>query len=313
MMPKVIVCLAREDRKDFLPGFTRQLLRSGLHAQVEAWELKPRDSLIDRIFQEGIGQACALVAVMSGISLAMDWVREASCDEFIRRTSGRLIPVALGGCEIPAPLRGLACTSIQDRLSAAVAAYSAQPSWRIGRPKQSKKIADLDGTGSLMLALSCEAAMESGSRFIRPAELPVKSGGIFLSPEDIEDALEMLDRDGYIRLFCAMSTGHCHYHITLKGFEAYAAECLPDYRARVEAIACSAYSTRNSCELSRELGEPQMLVDHVLDTLEHRGYLKLARLIDGPSVIYDISPELLTRAASFMPLPHNPSETRPAK
>ncbi len=304
ILPKLYVCHARGDREKFLPDFTRQFMRRGLVANLERWEMGASDSLVDRIFEEGMKDAGAFVIVLSKQSVNMKWLGEDLDFSSIRRIGDRLIPVAIEACEIPFALRNLKCETISESHHEFMERIERTLSLHISTQHvpvedNGHSIAGLDRISARVLELSCDAALESGSRFIRPAELPMKEDGLLFSAEELDDALEILDRDEYIRLFSSFGSGHFHFHITLKGFEAYAQECIPDFREKVQRIGCAAYATRNSQDLAIELGEPQLLVDHVLENLEHHGYLKLARLKDGPAVIYDISPELLTRSTGF--------------
>ena len=52
--PKVFVSHASEDKERFVRNFATQLRAQGIDAWVDEWEIVPGDSLIDKIFEEGL-------------------------------------------------------------------------------------------------------------------------------------------------------------------------------------------------------------------------------------------------------------------
>lgn len=45
-------------------------------------------------------------------------------------------------------------------------------------------------------------------------------------------------------------------------------------------------------ELEQELGQPRMLIDHILDLLESNGNSALSKMIGGLHRVYNVSPTL---------------------
>jgi hypothetical protein len=43
---------------------------------VDLWEILPGDNLVDKIFEEGLGKADTVIAVVSRYSLVSPWVKE---------------------------------------------------------------------------------------------------------------------------------------------------------------------------------------------------------------------------------------------
>jgi len=56
MVPKVFLSHASEDKKRFVLEFAAKLRQQGIDAWLDKWEMSPGDSLIDKIFEEGIKQ-----------------------------------------------------------------------------------------------------------------------------------------------------------------------------------------------------------------------------------------------------------------
>lgn len=115
--PRAFVSHASEDKDRFVLPFATALLAGGVDAWVDQWEMGPGDSLVQRIFEEGIAQADAFIVVLSPISVAKPWVREELDAGVVRRiTTGRatrLIPIVLDDeVEVPAALRHLLWESV---------------------------------------------------------------------------------------------------------------------------------------------------------------------------------------------------------
>ena len=88
-----------------------RLLRSrNIDVWLDAWEIKPGDSIVSRI-EDGLDSSTAVLALLSPDSLRSAWVQEESRMAVYRRVtdpSFRVIPVIVEKCEVPGFLRGLA-------------------------------------------------------------------------------------------------------------------------------------------------------------------------------------------------------------
>lgn len=105
--PKVFVSHASEDKDRFVVEFARRLRENGVDAWLDQWEMKPGDSLVDKIFEEGLKEARAVIVVLSTVSVEKPWVREELNTLMVNRISRgtRLIPVVIDDCEVPESLR----------------------------------------------------------------------------------------------------------------------------------------------------------------------------------------------------------------
>jgi TIR domain. len=85
--PKVFVSHASEDKDRFVVEFARRLRENGVDAWLDQWEMKPGDSLVDKIFEEGLKEARAVIIVLSTISVQKPWVREELNASVVNRIS----------------------------------------------------------------------------------------------------------------------------------------------------------------------------------------------------------------------------------
>lgn len=305
MTPKVFVVYASEDKSRFAFWFAERLRQHGMHVLLDRWEIHPGDSLVDKIFEDGIKEAQAIIVILSKCSSGKPWVEELddACVARIKRLS-RLITVAIDGCKTPASLNSADLERFVDgsAYETSLARIVASICGPVGVPDTvsalassfSGKIGALNEIDSMVLRRSCEAALGSGNRFIKPGNIFPKDGEALLPAPDLDDSLEMLDKDGYIKMLRTIGDGSCHYHITTHGFEVYANACIPGYPDKVAAMisAIARKKIKNNIALQQELNEPQMLIDHMLDRLEISGHLTDINVVDGTCRIYDVTPAM---------------------
>lgn len=58
--PRVFVSHASEDKERFVNGFATRLRANGVDAWLDKWEMLPGDSLVGKIFEEGLKDAQAV-------------------------------------------------------------------------------------------------------------------------------------------------------------------------------------------------------------------------------------------------------------
>ena len=105
--PKAFVCHAGEDRERFVRPFSERLRAKGVNAWTSFWEINPGDSLISKIFDEGLKGCQAFLVVLSNNSIDKAWVREELEAGLVRKIEERtkLIAIRLDGCTVPECLR----------------------------------------------------------------------------------------------------------------------------------------------------------------------------------------------------------------
>lgn len=101
--PKVFISHASEDKDRFVVEFARRLRENGVDAWLDQWEMRPGDSLVDKIFEEGLKEARSVIVVLSTVSVQKPWVREELNASVVNRISlgARLIPVVIYYCRHP--------------------------------------------------------------------------------------------------------------------------------------------------------------------------------------------------------------------
>lgn len=308
MSLKVFVSHASEDKNRFVLQFAERLRQKGIDAWLDKWEMLPGDSLVDKIFEEGIKEAKAVIVVLSKFSVEKPWVREELNAAFVSRINNgsKLIPVVIDDCEVPEALKSTLWESIAnlsaydssfDRIVAAI--YGANDKPPIGPEPEYvqsfvQAIGGLNNIDSLVLRLSCEEMLKTGGGFVNPGLVFLKNDKPLVPEEELKDSLEMLDRQGYIKLMRTIGGGFFPYEITTYGFDVYVNASVPNYQDKITAVVSAIVNEKlmSNAEIRDQLKEDKVIVNHILSVLENNGHIKQAKMIGGLSQIFSVSPSL---------------------
>jgi hypothetical protein len=308
MAPRVFVSHASEDKERFVTSFAEQLRQNGIDAWLDKWEMLPGDSLVDKIIEEGLKEAQAVVVVLSKYSVNKPWVREELNLAFIKRinTGSKLIPVVIDDCEIPEVLKSTLWERVEnldsyqtslDRIIASIFGVTDKPS--LGKPpaytqRFAESIGGLNKIDSLVLKLACESALANNIDFIDPVSVYLKDSNLDIPESELLDSMEILERQGDIQISRVLGGGLCHFRISTYGLEKYANACIPNYQGIVKDVVSVLVNKQltDNHAVAAELNQPRLLIDHVFDVLESNGYIKQSKSIGGIYQVYNLSPAL---------------------
>ncbi len=105
-VPIAFVSHASEDKPSFAVPLSSKLAELGIKPWLDQWEIQPGDSLVQRLFDEGLKNADAVILIASAASVVKRWVREELDSAAVSRIERgtRIIPVRLDSVEMPQPL-----------------------------------------------------------------------------------------------------------------------------------------------------------------------------------------------------------------
>ena len=308
MTPKVFISHASEDKERFVVEFAKKLRTYGVDAWLDRWEMLPGDSLIAKIFEEGIKNADAFIIVLSKNSVNKPWVREELNAGFVKRISEktRIIPVIIDECEIPECLKSTLWERIDnlesyeenlERILQSIFGVSEKPP--IGEPPKYIKTAidilpELNKIDTIVFNSACNIMIEKGDGLINTSELLETLKEFDLSPESILESIEILDSRGYIDAKRVLGGQIRFFMITHYGFDQFVRCNLEDYDLLVREI-CLKILNENiqlNTEIATSVNAPIVLVNHVLESLENRSLIKAIKFLGGHYRVHYVSPEL---------------------
>ena len=296
MPPKVFISHASEDKDRFVLDFASRLRAHGIDAWLDRWEMLPGDSLVDKLFEEGLHSATAVVIVLSTNSVDKPWVREELNAAFVKHVDSgtKLIPVVLDDCRVPECLAATLWERISDltayeasfeRIVAAITGIRDKPPLGDLPDYASAPTIEIQGLAhidNLALKFVCEHALRNGYASIDRDELQQSEALSSLPQQELTDSLAILESEGLVHV---ESTGGPVYfvQVTTEGFERFAKAYLPDYQSTVQAVVSAIVNEhveRNS-DLQAKVGKGQFLINHILELLRDQGYIQLEKFGTG--------------------------------
>lgn len=317
--PKVFVSHASEDKDRFVIPFAEQLRARGIDVWVDRWEMLVGDSLVAKIFREGLENASAVIVVLSRHSIGKAWVTEELDAAVVKRINegSKLIPVVLDGLdpktEVPPSIRHLLLEIVPNTAEREQVVESVERAIHgdVRRPPLgdlpaytravTARIPGLDRIDSLILrSMGDEAVRDSGDTFDTAEFVASIIVELSINEAQVIDSLEVLDASGQLKISRTMGprlSGMRRFTITRSGLETYLRAYEPEY-SRIEATIIARLAgwpggQGTERELVAAVGAPDLIIRHLLGTLAARGHLKLSKP-SGPQGwrFYNISPRL---------------------
>lgn len=291
--PKVFLSHASED-KAFVVDFAARLRKRGVDVWLDRWEILPGDSFVDRIFEEGIAHAKAIIVVLSRHSAAKPWVREELNVAVVRKINSatRLIPVVIDDCEVPACLQATLWEKIDDLKSYApsldrivLSIFGGNDKPPLGREpgfarEAALTIGDLTRVDSLILQAACEICLEAGYALrLAGAELLPRAKKLGISEEAAWESVAILGKRGYL----SNDDLPWEIGITSSGFEEYLKAHWPAYDGLLRKFAACVINKGmlDSEAVGKSLKLPYVLLDHIFDLFSERKWIIAQRYGDG--------------------------------
>lgn len=304
--PRVFVSHASEDKERFVLELATKLRSQGIDAWVDEWEILPGDSLIDKIFEEGIKSAQAMLVVLSEHSVQKPWVREELNAGVVKRIKGqyRLIPVVIDDCEVPEVLKSTAWQKITDldnydveleRIVASIYGHGLKPQLS-NSPRYATQtvnnLAGLNHLDTLVFKTSVDTSLRSDSNFVDTRQLVGPLHELNISEDLMYESITILADSYYIkgkRTFG--SKGLDFFSITPYGFEIYARSFMPRFEELVKMVLLAIVNEdlMGNKAIAVHLDEPRVLIDYVLEILKRRGLIKTSVMLGNNISINSIT------------------------
>lgn len=213
--PKVFISHSSSDKKRFVESFAKKLTQSGLDPWFDYWEIKPGDSLVDKIFEEGIKHSKSFIIILSKNSIKSKWVREELNTAVINRINNqtKIIPVLIDKVKVPEVLKATAWVKINDlgdfdrevkEIANSILGLTKKPE-TINHPIydiELYEISDLSKIDSLILKILVEHILDNkiNNQLLTPTNIFPKCEKYGLEEKEIEESLEILRNEFYINI-----------------------------------------------------------------------------------------------------------------
>lgn len=312
MHPKVFVSHANEDKERFVTKFAIKLRENGVDAWLDKWEMLPGDSLVDKIFEEGLKEAQAVIIVLSDHSIKKPWVREELNASIVAKLSKgtKIIPIVLDNCEVPQSLISTLWEPISDlesyeqnfkRVLSSIFGVTDKPA--LGKaPAHTTsvyhEIGGLTKADNLVLKESCEYSIENNDTMINPESLFGGGEKLGFSRAEIKDCIEVLEQNGYLDVSRYLGGGgdnySCHFRVTTYGLDNYSRSYIANYSETLEKVISLIVNEgiNSNVGIQEKIDKPIVIINHILDVLESNSHVKLSKTLGGMVRIYNVSASL---------------------
>jgi len=305
---KIFISYSHDD-KDFAERLAKALHEAGEEVWLDRWEILPGDSLIGKIFEEGLSHASAFIIVLSPSSVKSRWVREELDLATVRRIEGvtRVIPVIKENTEIPASLRSLMWLDMREdfdggvrKIVDAVHGITAKPTGK-GPVSISERfvesVAGLSKAASTV-GLFVLRSSDPDSGFETALSAGALAEALATDAQTLNDAVDELEDEGLVKTLKLMGTGQYDFaqveptYVLYRVFSVYLAYD-PDQDVRVTAAAVAAAGEIEAPRLADRTGLSPGRLNRSVAYLEDYGLADVIRVLG--TAPYDFGQILATR------------------
>lgn len=305
--PKVFISHASEDKERFVLDFGEKLRSKGVDVWIDKWEMHPGDSLIDKIFEEGIGQSDVIIAVLSKNSINKKWVKEELNSANLRRIEEnvRIIPVIIDNfVTVPTSLNHLVRVRINDLnnyeeefkeiLMAIYDMDKKPPLGKIPEYVNFHSVSGLTPIDSIVLKTIGDIILKNGNHIlIHSTQIIEELNSKDISKEDILDSIEILGSKSYLEITHTMGgIEYSPFMITAYGFMSYCQNFVPNFTEQHKNIVSALMNDnlRTDDQIVSQTKYPNALVNGILEYHGDLNHIKYPKVINGSINIYEITP-----------------------
>jgi hypothetical protein len=294
-----------EDKERFVRAFATALREKGVDAWVDEWEIRIGDSLIDKIYEEGLAKAEAVIIVLSSNSINKKWVREELDVATINRISGkcRIIPVILDKVDVPESLKHIkwykvesisAIETVADHIVNAI--FNIQNKPKLGQTPQyvseevKNKIEGLTLSDQVVFRTICEQALKEDDEFLNVNRFLTDLKEHDIPDSEIDDSLQILESEGLIKgTHSECCSRPLAVSITTYGFHQYFKAYSTEYDRQIEAVGAYIVNENKQTTseiISSSLSLSPIMVRHVLNVFEQKDLIDQTKTGMGLSIVH---------------------------
>lgn len=263
------------------------LAANGVKPWLDKWEILPGDSLVQKIFDEGLKDCSVFLVLLSKKSVESSWVKHEIDSALVRRLEGatRLIPIVTEPCQVPLALRALLWIDLSvdgiEKTARKIADVAYRRSERplVQLPKSTIKlrVAGLSEHGSAVAGILAKL-------------LPTEQGmsgeslkeALHLDAEEINDAIDELNSKGLVSLQEYLGT-HPYsfgfveptYALALQLRGTSAIDYDPEIDIKKIASAVAALKAATGDMLAQRTELPSWRINNAVSYLEEFGFIEV--------------------------------------
>lgn len=302
--PRAFICHSSKDKKRFVIDFAERLIGRGIDAWVDKWEMRIGDSLIRRIFDEGIDKCEFFIIILSKNSIKSKWVKQELDVAAVKRIEEetRILPIIIDdNIKIPSVLTATVWKKISNLKSYddefedivnSILGISDKP--ELGElPKyaiEMTTIGDLSQIDSTILKMIIEYMFEINkwSRLVSGLQLENLWKEKEISREQVEESLEILNDEVYIIMH--LTSGGWFgspFQLTTSAIIEYAENYIEGFDQKYIGIISNIINENimQSDVLAKKAGLHIIIVNSLIKEWEEHGYFPWISNYGGDGIV----------------------------
>ena len=210
--PKAFVSHASEDKAAYAKPLTDALRKLRIDAWLDEYEIEPGDDLINKLFNEGLGNATTVLFIMTPTSLQKPWVRHELSNAVTRHIKGelRLIPILAQECDVPQSVVSLlwidwdkegGVEGVADKVAKTIFGHSDRPPLGNAPAYTQADAIEIPGItpmDSLVLESLYEAALKDGPTLLQWHQMEEFATERGIDYETAEESMAVLCERGFL-------------------------------------------------------------------------------------------------------------------
>jgi len=315
--PKVFISHASEDKERFIERFATILLENGVDAWVSFWEINDGDSLVKKIFEDGIEKSSQFIIVLSKYSIHKPWVEKELDIAIVKQIEEnyKIIPILLDDVKIPIGLKDTAYRRIKNLndfkneakeiINSIFGLYRKPPLGKIPNyVKTTLQFPNLSKIDNVILNICFDILpeREQNPYMLDLAKLINLAKDQGIEGNDVFDSLMFLENEFYLHGNHAYDGGKkilIYPQFTTWGFEQVAAVRMENFNKIIDEYALrifneftnDEYVELNSVNLAEQYKLPLSYSRYIVKILEEKNLCEISETI-GCIWIVNITPSL---------------------
>ena len=312
-VPTVFLSHANADKERFVREFAEKLYSDGVGVWVDEWEINPGDSLVQKLLEEGIKNAQAVIIVLSKNSIESKWVRVELDAAFVKRVenSTKIIPVVLDNVEVPETLRSTIHAKITNLENYEIAyqqvlraIFDHHPRPALGSPPDwanaTKKVHGLKPSDQAVFKTLYDNFIEAGGYGCLVNADVLNTTG--LNTENVVSSLDHLVRNSLItQPKSSRGMELSHLMPTTYGFQTYGSAFVPGFNEAVKRVLVHILHAQHGAqsEIVNATGCQDWIVNYTLHDIHERGLAVIGFFMGSDNTVAIVKPGLRRYVEDF--------------
>lgn len=283
--------------KEFADKLAKDLREQGIDIWIDKWEIQLGDSIIQKIFFEGLANTDFFLILLSSESIRSKWVSEELNAAIVKKIEGvtRVIPVIKERCDVPLPLRTLLWVDLSSNYDDGIRMLVKTMHGVSEKPPLGKIPEYISAIKQSVGGLSKNASTLGSLLLTRPDDQTgfersysseeLRSLVPFLKPDELNDVVDELESYGLVKTLKFLGTAPYNFgqvtptYALFLHFKDEGINYDPIDDVKAVAAAIVAKGRLNGDELRSIVQLPPVRLNRAVSYLEEYGYVRVYKYI----------------------------------